>query len=245
MNKKRIQSDTHLHTHYSKDADPNATFSAYIQKAIERGLTSLTFTDHHDIDPAHPLFKDPIDFKAYYQDFLSIKATSPIMIHFGVEVGYQSHTQDALKLFLKSYPFEHVILSVHYVDKQDLYTQQFFQGKTKQQAYQRYFEACLEAVTTIDDFDTFGHLDYIPRYAPFGDYEYETYRAILDQILTVLIAKNKALEINTSGFVTEGRTYPRVEVIKRYQALGGTKFTYGSDAHHVDQLGRYFDLIDI
>ena len=58
-----------------------------------------------------------------------------------------------------------------------------------------------------------------------------------------LIQKNKALEVNTSGFVTENRAYPKDEVIHRYLSLGGTKFTYGSDAHKVDDLARYFNVI--
>ena len=238
-----ITRDTHIHTHYSKDADPHATFESYIKKARELRLTSLTFTDHHDIDPAHPLFKDPIDFDAYYQDFLNVKKTSPIPIHFGVEVGYQRHVKEELKTFLRSYPFEHVILSIHYIEKKDLYTKEYFQGKTKQEAYQLYFETCLEAITEVDDFDTFGHLDYIPRYAPFDDYEYQDFKSIIDDILLALIKKDKALEINTSGFITEKRAYPKDEVIQRYKALGGTKFTYGSDAHRVEELGRYFDQI--
>ena len=238
-----IKHDMHIHTHYSKDADSNATFEAYIKKAHSMGLESLTFTDHHDIDPAHPLFKIPIDFDAYYQDFLKAKKNTTLPIYFGVEVGYQSHVKEDLKTFLKSYPFEHVILSIHYIEKKDLFTQEFFKGKTKKQAYQIYFEACLEAVTEIDDFDTFGHLDYIPRYAPFEDYDYQDHKEIIDQILRTLIQKNKALEINTSGFVTENRAYPKDEVIHRYQRLGGTKFTYGSDAHKVDDLARYFNVI--
>ena len=238
-----ITRDTHIHTHYSKDADPHATFESYIKKAHELRLTALTFTDHHDIDPAHPLFKDPIDFDAYYQDFLNVKKTSSIPIHFGVEVGYQRHVKEELKTFLRSYPFEHVILSIHYIEKKDLYTKEYFQGKTKQEAYQLYFETCLEAITEVDDFDTFGHLDYIPRYAPFDDYEYQDFKSIIDDILLALIKKDKALEINTSGFVTEKRAYPKDEVIQRYKVLGGTKFTYGSDAHRVEELGRYFDQI--
>jgi len=62
--------------------------------------------------------------------------------------------------------------------------------------------------------------DYITRYSPFGDYEYEEYKSIIDEILIILIQKNKTLEINTSGFKTEGRTYPKKEVIKRYIELG-------------------------
>ena len=233
--------DTHIHTHYSKDASKDATFEAYIKKALELGVTSLTFTDHHDIDPAHPLFKEPIDFDAYIKDFHQVKKTSPIHIHLGVEVGYQRHVKEEIQAFIKKYPFEHVILSVHYLEKKDLYTQVFFKGKTKKEAYDIYFNTCLEAILEIDDFTTFGHLDYIPRYAPYDDYDYKTHQEIIDAILQALIKKNKALEMNTSGFVTEKRQYPKNEVIARYIELGGKKFTYGSDAHDVKDLARYFE----
>ena len=235
--------DTHIHTHYSKDASIDATFNAYIKQAKRIGITSLTFTDHHDIDPAHPLFKEPIDFDAYIKHFNKVKKTTDVDIHLGVEVGYQHHVKEEIKAFLRRYPFEHVILSVHYVEKKDLYTQAFFEGKTKEEAYDIYFNACLEAVTEIDDYTTFGHLDYIPRYAPFDDYDFQIHKDKIEKILQMIIKKNKALEINTSGFVTENRQYPKQEVINLYQQLGGTRFTYGSDAHEVKDLGRYFHNI--
>ena len=62
--------------------------------------------------------------------------------------------------------------------------------KTKEEAYDIYFKVCLEAVTEIDDFTTFGHLDYIPRYAPFGDYDFETHKNVIEKILQVIIKKN-------------------------------------------------------
>jgi len=235
--------DRHIHTYYSKDADIDATFEGYIHRALELNITHLTFTDHHDIDPAHPLFKVPIDYDEYIKRFNEIKKTSKIDISLGVEVGYQSHVKEEIKTFLKSYPFEFVILSVHYIEKKDLYTGEYFKGKDAFEAYDLYFKTCLEAIQNIDDFHTFGHLDYIPRYAPYEDYEYHEHKETIDLILKALISKGKMLEINTSGFVTEKRMYPKKEVIDRYFELGGRFITIGSDAHRISELGRYFDLI--
>lgn len=235
--------DSHIHTNHSKDADIHATFEAYIERALELNITHLIFTDHHDIDPAHPLFKNPIDYDNYVKAFKSMKQTSKINVSLGVEVGYQEHVKEELKTFLKTYPFEFVILSIHYLEKKDLYTGEFFTGKTAFEAYQIYFKTCLEAVLNIDDFHTFGHLDYIPRYAPYGDYNYQVHQEIIDSILIALISKGKMLELNTSGYVTEHRMYPKLEVVDRYFELGGKYITIGSDAHHINELGRYFDLI--
>ena len=235
--------DTHIHTHYSKDADVDATFEGYIKRALELNITHLTFTDHHDIDPAHPLFIVPVDYDQYIKEFNEIKKTSKVVVSLGVEVGYQSHVKEELKTFLKKYPFEYVILSVHYIEKKDLYTGEYFNGKGPFEAYDIYFKTCLEAIQHIDDFHTFGHLDYIPRYAPYEDYKYHEHKETIDLILKALISKGKMLEINTSGFVTEKRMYPKIEVIDRYFELGGRFITLGSDAHRISELGRYFDLI--
>jgi histidinol-phosphatase (PHP family) len=235
--------DTHIHTKYSKDADSLATFEAYINRALELNISHLIFTDHHDIDPAHPLFKIPIDYDMYVKDFEKIKKNSKVKVSLGVEVGYQTHVKDEIKTFLNMYPFEFVILSIHYIEKKDLYSGEYFKGKTKFEAYDLYFKTCLEAILEIDDFHTFGHLDYIPRYAPYDDYVYEDHKDRIDLILKALISKGKMLEINTSGFVTEKRMYPKIDMIDRYFELGGTYISIGSDAHNVNELGRYFDLI--
>lgn len=237
--------DSHIHTNYSADADQDATFDAYIKRAEELGLTELTFTDHVDIDAVHPLFHKQIDYDRYLEDFRQVRASSPIPINLGVEIGYQSHVVDEINSFLEKYPFDFVILSIHYLEKKDLYTQEYFKGKTKEEAYQIYFETLLDAVETIDNFDVVGHLDYIPRYSPFDDYEYKDYQDIIDQILQTIIAKGKGIELNASGYVTEGRVYPKVEVVKRYIELGGTNITLGSDAHRVSELARYFNNIKI
>ena len=237
--------DAHIHTKYSPDADKTATFNSYILKAKELGISKITFTDHLDLDPAHPLFAKPINYDDYFEDYNERINIKEVQTRVGIEIGYQPHTITQTMDLINKYPFEYVILSIHYIDKQDLYTKEFFQGKTKEEAYARYFDVCLEAILHTPRFDAFGHLDYIPRYSDLGDYDYDTHKEIIDQILNALIEKNKYLEINTSGFVTNNRAYPSNRVIARYLELGGTKLILGSDAHRVSELGRYFGDIKI
>lgn len=232
-----MNKDYHVHTNYSKDASIEATFQNYIEEAKKKGIETIAFTDHHDIDPAHPLFATPIDYDIYIKDFNKVRDATKFNMILGVEVGYQSHTIKELDEFLDKYPFEYVIMSVHYIEKKDLYTKEFFEGKTKFEAYQIYFETCLAAIQSTNKFDTFGHMDYITRYSPFGDYDYINHKVIIDQILKELIKKGKNLEINTSGYKTENRQYPKKEVVRRYIELGGDKLVYGSDAHCVKELG--------
>lgn len=238
-----IKKDAHIHTKYSPDADKDATFDTYTAKAKECGIEELIFTDHLDLDPAHPLFKNPIDYTLYFKDYNQRNRIDGVTTKIGIEIGYQPHTIQETMNIVNSYPFEYVILSIHYIDKMDLYTKEFFQGKTKKEAYQRYFELCLEAIQNTPRFDTFGHLDYIPRYSELGDFDFEDYKDIIDKVLIELIQRNKNLEINTSGFLTENRQYPQHKIINRYIELGGKKLILGSDSHRVSELGRYFDLV--
>lgn len=232
-----MKSDYHVHSSYSKDADSDATFLKYIEKAKEIGIEKIVFTDHHDIDPAHPLFRESIDFDQYFLDFYNVRKSTSFDMVLGVEVGYQMHVEEELKQFLNKYPFEYIVLSVHYIEQKDLYTQEYFNGKTQEEAYRIYFETCLNAIKNTKHFDTFGHLDYISRYSPFPDYDYCEFKDIIDQILIELIKRNKNLEVNTSGYKTDNRTYPKKEVIDRYLELGGSNLVYGSDAHRVSELG--------
>ena len=46
-----------------------------------------------------------------------------------------------------------------------------------------YFESILENLSSFDEMDTYGHLDYIVRYGPNQNrfYSYENYKEILDE----------------------------------------------------------------
>lgn len=235
--------DNHVHTHFSPDADSKATFLGYVNRAKEIGLKAITFTDHVDFDAKHPLFDEMIDYDVYIEAFNEAKKIADIPIYLGVEIGYQSQVKDDINAFLDRYPFDFVILSIHYVKEQDLYTREFFEGRTKEEAYRLYFEQCLDAIEHIPKFNVFGHLDYITRYSPFGMYEQDKYSDQLKHILKALIAKGKGIEINTSGLATENRIYPDDPVVKQFIELGGTTITLGSDAHRLSELGRYFNQV--
>ena len=73
-------------------------------------------------------------------------------------------------------------------------------------------------------------------------YSYETYKDIVDSILSYLIENEKGIEVNTAGLV-KGLSNPNPcrDIIKRYRELGGDIITIGSDSHTPDTLGAHFD----
>ncbi|MDO9628751.1 MAG: histidinol-phosphatase HisJ family protein [Acholeplasmataceae bacterium] len=234
MNKKII--DHHMHTNFSPDADPKATMELYIQAAREKGIEGIMFTDHVDFDYPTPIFDDMIDYDLYQKEIERVRAKENFKVFMGVEMGYQPHLNQMMSDFLKSYPFDFVICSIHVGDRLDFYNGDFFKGKTQKEAYMRYYEIVLNAVRSYDDYDVFGHLDYIIRYGGFENRSYllKDYADILDQILTTIIKKGKGIEINTSGIrYGLGVLHPGIDLLKRYKELGGKIVTFGSDAHKV------------
>jgi len=242
MNKKII--DHHMHTFYSPDADPMASMELYIKAAKEKGIEGIMFTDHVDYDFPVPIFDKMIDYDLYQKEIERLSKQENFKVLMGVEMGYQPHLKQRMTNFIKSYPFNFVICSIHVGDGLDFYNGDFFKGKTQAEAYRRYYEIVLEAVSHYDDYDVFGHLDYIIRYGGYENrsYRYEDYKEIIDEILSIIIKKGKGIEINTSGIrYGLGVLHPGIDLLKRYKELGGKIITFGSDAHKIKDYYMGFD----
>lgn len=235
--------DQHTHTNYSPDASESTTFLDYIKQAKKLGFQGMMVTEHMDYDSPDPLFHQLIPYDEYFQAVQQLKIETQFDIRVGVEIGYQKQSLEKIHTLIAKYPFDFVILSIHIIDGLDPYDGSYFQGKTKTESIQRYFEVLLEAVQSTDDFDVVGHFDYIMRYGNFEDRSIaiSDYQELIDAILTTLISKGKGIEINTSGMDDLTKSmYPSLTILKRYHQLGGRMITLGSDAHHERQLGRYF-----
>lgn len=234
MNSKII--DHHMHTNYSPDADPKTTMELYIKSAKEKGIDGVMVTDHVDFDYPTPIFDEKIDYEVYKKEIEYLSKKENFKIYLGVEVGYQPHLKQKISNLLNSFPFDFVICSIHVGDGLDFYNGDFFRGKTQKEAYLRYFEIVLNAVKSYDDYDVFGHIDYIIRYGGFKDrsYQFKDYAHIIDEILRTIISKGKGIEINTSGLrYGLGVLHPGIDLLKRYKELGGKIITFGSDAHKI------------
>lgn len=229
--------DHHMHSNYSPDADPKATFLSYMEKAKTMGISRLIFTDHVDFDSPAAIFDNEIDYQEYLKDMKEVEKNTGFSLSLGVEIGYQPHLNHRLSSFLSQNPFEFVICSIHVGDGLDFYNGDFFVGKNQKQAYQRYFEICLETAKSYDDYDVFGHFDYIIRYGGYKhrSYRYDDHKETIELFLKEIIKKGKGLEINTSGLrYGLGDVHPSIEIMKTYKRLGGKIVTFGSDAHTVN-----------
>ncbi len=246
-----IKSDYHLHSYFSGDCQE--PMENIINHAINHNLDSLCFTEHMDMD--YPVIKGMEDLSfelytdAYYEEFTKLKKEyeGRINLFFGVELGLQPYLSTRNKQFIDSYPFDFVIGSSHLLNKEDVCDPSIYENQLQSDVYQKYFESILENILSYDNFDVYGHLDYIVRYGPNKDkdYTYVQYQDIFDQILKALIQKGKGIEINTGGLAKQLKNiHPLPEVIRRYKNLGGEIITIGSDAHTAKDLTRYFSVAE-
>ena len=67
------------------------------------------------------------------------------------------------------------------------------------------------------------------------------YADIIDEILKLLIEKEKGLEVNSAG-LKYGLPFahPHPDVLKRYRELGGEIITIGADAHKPEHIAYDF-----
>lgn len=103
-----------------------------------------------------------------------------------------------------------------------------------------YYVEILELVRQCKDYSVLGHLDLISRYDKRGSYPFERIKLILTEVLKIVIADGKGIELNTSSHRYGLRDLtPSVDILNLYHDLGGHVITIGSDSHRKEHLGAY------
>ena len=234
---------TDLHIHSSYSGDGHMALDTICESAIAAGLSTIAITDHIDWDwPYHNEIFDISDIDIYLSEITETakRYEGRLRVLKGIEIGLQAHLLDKTRAFIEGHDFDMVIASVHLAGGLDPYDQEYYAGKTKGESFRLYYETVLNLISEYDAFDTLGHLDYVRRYAPYpvipGD---DDDMGLIDEILRVLVQKNKALEINTSGLRLQlGETQPSPGICKRFLSMGGRYLTFGSDAHRAEHIGQ-------
>ena len=248
-----IQADMHMHTWFSTDSEACPCDMA--DEAVRKGLKTICFTDHFDKDDLEWGEEGIFDVDAYFVEMQKLQEeyAGKLNIKIGIELGLRTYLKDYYEELTKKYPFDFVIGSVHNVPyKKDaegniLYTdpaaEKLFTDRTDKEAYRLMMETTLENVRTSDCFQTLGHLDYVVRYGKSREkeYSYTDYADIIDEILKLLIEKEKGLEVNSAG-LKYGLPFahPHPDVLKRYRELGGEIITIGADAHKPEHIAYDF-----
>lgn len=242
-----------MHTWFSTDSEACPRDMA--DEAVRKGLKTICFTDHFDKDDLEWGEEGIFDVDAYFVEMQKLQEeyAGKLNIRIGIELGLRTYLKDYYEELTKKYPFDFVIGSVHNVPyKKDvegniLYTdpaaEKLFTDRTDKEAYRLMMETTLENVRTSDCFQTLGHLDYVVRYGKSREkeYSYTDYADIIDEILKLLIEKEKGLEVNSAG-LKYGLPFahPHPDVLKHYRELGGEIITIGADAHKPEHIAYDF-----
>lgn len=228
--------DSHMHTKFSADSEMIAAEA--INQAASLNL-GVVFTEHFDYDLELDGKSFTFDAATYMNEYKNLRGEK---VRLGVEVGLRKSARTANENFLTAADFDLVIGSIHLVDDFDIYYPDFYIGKDKTTAYKKYFQQMAEEFS-VADFDVAGHIDYICRAAPYDNPEidYPTFAAQIDEVLNIVVERDKVLELNTRRFYSSRAVEELVPVYKKYRELGGRFVTIGSDAHKVSAIGNYFD----
>lgn len=231
--------DYHLHTIHSMDGRQTVMEAA--AEAVRLGLDEICFTEH--IEPHHPSpgIDKPPDYARWFKEIDEARRAYPgLVIKRGIEIGDNAPFRREIWDGLDALPLDFRLLSLHLVNNLDPYEARYFQGKTQAEAYEEYALSRLESIQHFQDYDAAAHLGYVGKFAPYPPetrpFAHHHAPEIIDEILRCLASQGKALEINASGLRQTASPIPGADIIKRFIALGGEYFTFGSDAHGAEQI---------
>lgn len=243
-----IQADYHLHSYFSGDSQ--APMEDMIQRAVSLGFTEMCFTEHMDIgfpvSEEYPAGLFEVNIDSYLYELLKYRRqfSDAIKLRFGIELGLQPDLSRQIAACAKSHGFDFIIGSTHVVNHKDPGFPSYYEGITTEEGYRAYFQEILNSVRSFENYDIYGHIDYVIRYSKEKDanYCYDRYADIFDRIIDALVENGKGIEINTGG-LDKGlkEQHPCTEFLRRYRKKGGEIITVGSDAHRPEDIGRHFD----
>jgi len=217
--------DMHIHTKYS--CDSKAELSDYCTAALERGVSTLCFTDHLDCNPCDDGY-GYYDTEGFFADFYAAKEQygKQLTLLCAVEFAEpQLYPAELARFCARGYDF--ILGSVHFWYKDMFPSVMLREGISLEVCYRCYWQVLLDAVRA-GGFDALAHFDFPKRY--YGDCIDPD--GLLPEIVQTLVKNNICPEINTSS-LRKGcaETLPGAELLALYRECGGRDVTIGSDAH--------------
>lgn len=247
-----LSGDHHVHTKLCNHA--SGEMEEYVQAAVAKGLRSMTFLEHLECGLIYEqqLWLTEELFCQYFEEGerLKKKYAGQIEVRLGVEIGWNALAADELLAALARFPFEHRGLSCHFhfdgsrhlnmlSSRQEHIDALSAVGADK--VLDAYFASLIEACAVIPC-DKLCHLDAALRHLP-GIRLNARHHGQISQLLELMRGKGIALEVNTSGYAVRPLPYPAPAIISQAAGLG-IALIPGSDAHHPQHVGRWFERLD-
>lgn len=242
---------TDYHMHSSCSSDAQDTMYDMALAAGERGIDHLCFTDHCDLDHYTSGERNPDCFRDVWPqileqyEYVCRESPSQLEISLGLELGECNHYPDWGREIASQPELDFVIGSVHNLrGLADFYALKYESVEHCRELLFRYLDELTE-MAELDYIDVISHIGYTLRYmlrAGFSNRaDEDIYNDRLQLLLKTIIENGHGIEINCSGFRHPGinETIPSMKILRLYRQLGGEIITVGSDAHSVDDSGRF------
>ena len=215
------------HTHTCRCGHAVGEDQAYVEKAIERGLKVLGFSDHVPMpfpDGHESRFRVPLRLlDDYVSSVLGLRAEyrEDIDIRLGFEAEYYPDLFEAMLRVLSPYPVDYLLLAGHFNDSRE--TVYNPQTQFSHDALRTYVDRIIEGMET-GKYTYVAHPDLFHYAGPE-----RIYRREMTRLCERAKALDVPLEINVLG-LREGRNYP----CDRFWTIAAREkntVIYGSDAH--------------
>ena len=229
--------DTHMHTEFSSDSKMKIYEAIEQSKLQDKGII---ITEH--LDPTYPNENEfKCDLVNYLKQYLPFKNESLLL---GIEIGLSDIKCEYDESIGASYDLDYIIGSIHSVNRDDIYLTYPSLNLSKYDYFKKYFDYMKKNIILHNNFDSLGHIDYICRYAPFEDNNIDVveFREELLEIFTLLLNKNKVLELNTVRLGKDDTRKNLYDIFSLYKEAGGQYITIGSDAHYAKDIFRNWEL---
>lgn len=227
--------DTHMHTEFSSDSKMTVEQAMLQAKKLNIGII---LTEHMDyLYPRPDMFV--FDAAEYFKRYEKYRSNELLL---GIEIGMQQACLNENQKLVQNHPFDYIIGSIHVIEGIDIYYEEFYHGRSKQEVYESYFAAMADCLAAYDFVHALGHIDYIARYAKVDapEIDYLECKESIDKVLTVAAKRELALEINTKRQYTKDALASIMPIYQRFAELGGRFVTLGSDAHTAGGIGNQF-----
>ena len=234
--------DFHLHSSLSHDSTADA--AEMIAAAERLGLREICFTDHYDLTTDRPHIPAHIFTMEEYAKTYDHLSSDRLLLRRGLEFGLTEDSQARAEALTAERHFDFIIGSVHAVYGVGPFNPLFWEGRSVKESFEAHLKHTLLCVEVNDEFDVLGHINYVcksPHNPTKEPLRYADYPELFDEIMKVIIAKGKGLEVNTSGVNSVGMFLPDAPYLRRYRELGGEIVTVGSDSHTAARVGQHVD----
>ena len=226
----------------SHDIDKISKPEEYTRVAKNRGLSEIGFSDHFAVKKASKIdySMDYEELKKYVAAIQKLKGSIGFPIKLGLEMDFFPGLEKRIDKILKSYAFDYVIGSVHFIKEwpvDDPLSIPDYKKSDVNKLYEEYFNLVKQAIESRL-FDTIGHIDLIKI---FGFKPKNDITNLLENVADALKENKVCVEVNTRGLSKPCKEIYPSEKLLKICFDKGVKVTLGSDAHNTEEVGRYFD----